>query len=341
MSSINSVGGASSAWPDPGAPRAAMKERMFAKVDTDGSGSVDKSEMQTMLKDIASKTGKSVGSADELMTRMDSNGDGSLSSDELDAGMKSLLPKPSSTVDFAQQHGRTGSSAVDDLFTALDADGSGGLDASELNTLFDQVAGASSTGSGDGTTAQAVAARANAAVFGRLDTDGNGTIGKAELSAAVSGPPPGPPPEGAPPGGPPPAGGGAAAGASGASGTSSTSSTTTYDPLDTNEDGVVSAQELLAGEVQDLMKAMDTNRDQSIRASEVDSFISQLGAASTTQASSSKSDSDSSTGDQASKASRHGGQGAVNLNALGDLVREEYTRAAANYASTATVDVAA
>jgi Ca2+-binding EF-hand superfamily protein len=283
MSSISSVSGASSAWPDPGAMRAAMKERMFAKVDTDGSGSVDKSEMQTMVEAIAIKSGKSVGSADELMTKMDGNGDGSLSSDELDAGMKSLLPAPSSTVDFAQQHGRTGNSAVDDLFAAL-------------------------------------------------DTDGDGTIGKAELSAAVSGPPPGPPPEG-----PPPAGG-AAAGASGASGTGST---TSYDPLDTNEDGVVSVQERMAGEVQDLLKAMDTNGDQSISAGEVDSFVSQLAAASTTHPSSSTSDSGSSTGDQASNANRHVGPGAINPNALGDLVREEYTRAAAHYASTTTVDAAA
>lgn len=330
MSSISSVGSASSAWPDPGATRAAMKERMFAKVDTDGSGGIDKSEMQTMLKDISSRSGMSVGSAHELMTKMDSNGDGNLSSDELDAGMRSLLPAPSSTVDFAQQHGRAGSSTVDELFTALDADGSGGLDASELNTLLDQVA-TSGTGSSDGSIAQAVAASANAAVFGQLDTDGDGTIGKAELSAAVSGPPPGPPPTAAPPAG------GAAAGASGASGTSST---TTYDPLDTNEDGVVSAQERMAGEVQDLMKAMDTNGDQAISASEVDSFISQL-AATTTHALSSTSDSGSGTGELASKASRQGDQGAVNMNALGDLVREEYTRAAANYASTATVDVAA
>ncbi len=283
MSSISSVGGASSAWPDPGATRAAMKERMFAKVDTDGSGSVDKSEMQTMLKAIASKNGESLGSADELMTEMDRNGDGSLSSDELDAGMKSLLPAPPSTVDFAQQHGRTGSGAADDLFAALDA-------------------------------------------------DGDGTIGKAELSAVVSGPPPGPPPEGAPPAG------GAAAGASGASGTSSS---TSYDPLDTNEDGVVSVPERMAGEAQDLLKAMDTNGDQSISAGEVDSFISQFAAASTTHASSSTLDSGSSAGDPAPKASRHGGPGAINPNALGDLVREEYTRAAANYASTTTVDAAA
>lgn len=244
MSSISSVGGASSAWPDPGAGRAAaMKQRMFAKVDSDGSGSVDKTEMQTLLGRIGEKTGQSLGNADELLTKMDSNGDGGLSSDELDAGMKSLLPPPSSTVDFAQQRSQDSAAAAEELFATI-------------------------------------------------DTDGDGSISKAELSTAVAAKEDGPrPAKGAPPPG------GAPAAASSASGTGST----TIDPLDTNEDGVVSAQERMAGEVQALMTAMDSNGDKAVSASEVDSFISQLG----------------------------------------DLMSEEYSRAASNHASTAAVDVAA
>lgn len=244
MSSISSVGGASGAWPDPGAARAAaMKERMFAKVDSDGSGSVDKTEMQTLVDRIGEKTGRSVGNADELLTKMDSNSDGSLSSDELYAGMKSLLPPPSSTVNFAQQCSQDSAAAADELFATI-------------------------------------------------DTDGDGSISKAELSTAVAAKEDGPrPAKGAPPPG------GAPAVASSASGTGST----TIDPLDTNEDGVVSAQERMAGQVQALMTAMDSNGDKAVSASEVDSFISQLG----------------------------------------DLMSEAYSRAASNYASTAAVDVAA
>ncbi|MFM9917440.1 MAG: EF-hand domain-containing protein [Rhizobacter sp.] len=104
MSTISSVGGASSAWSDLSSARAsAMKERMFAKVDSDGSGSIDTGELQGLLDHIGEKSGTSLGSATDLLGKMDSDGNGSLSKDELDSGTKSLMPAPSSTMDFAQQ----------------------------------------------------------------------------------------------------------------------------------------------------------------------------------------------------------------------------------------------
>jgi hypothetical protein len=185
MNTISGVGGASSAW----AGASAMKAKMFAKVDSDSSGSVDKTELQGMLDKISEKTGSQLGSADDLLGKMDSDGNGSLSSDELDAGMKSLMPAPKSTVDFAQQRG----------------------------------------GGEEG-----------------------------------GGPPPcdGPPPAGA------------------ASSTDSSSSNGDTDPLDTNEDGTVSAQERAAGELQDLLKklvsAADSDGDQQLSSSEIDSFQSRM-----------------------------------------------------------------
>lgn len=104
MSTIATVGGTSGAWSDLQASRAsAMKEKMFARVDSDGSGAVDGSELQAMFDKFSERSGQSLGSADELLTKMDSNGDGSLDADELDSGMKSLMPPPSSTMEFAGQ----------------------------------------------------------------------------------------------------------------------------------------------------------------------------------------------------------------------------------------------
>lgn len=104
MSTIAMVGSASSAWSDLSSSRAsAMKEKLFAKVDSDGNGGVDGSELQAMLDKMSERTGQSLGSADELLGKMDSNGDGSLDADELDSGMKSLMPPPSSTMQFAGQ----------------------------------------------------------------------------------------------------------------------------------------------------------------------------------------------------------------------------------------------
>jgi len=104
MTTISGTGSASHAWSEMSSARSSARAaKMFAKVDADGSGSVDKTELQGMLDHLAEKSGNSLGSADELMTKMDADSNGSLSQSELDAGMKSLMPAPASTVDFAQQ----------------------------------------------------------------------------------------------------------------------------------------------------------------------------------------------------------------------------------------------
>ena len=249
MSTISAVGGASSAWADYGSSRAnAMKEKMFAKVDQDGSGGVDKTELQGMLDEIGQKSGTSLGSADDLLGKMDSDGNGSLSQDELDSGMKSLMPAPSSTLDFAQQH-------------------SGG---------------------------------------------------------------------GMPP--PPASGGG---GDNSASATSSSSSSSNTDPLDTNEDGVVSAQERAAGELKDLIKALTgaADKDSGTQVSQTDStlvvtqFQTTLDSTTGTQTAGESSSS--------AEGSSSGSQDRLNLSALRDLIRNEYSKAAENYARAPALDVAA
>lgn len=108
MSTIATVGSNSSVWSGLSASRAGpTKEKMFAKVDSDGNGGVDSSELQAMLDKMSERTGQSLGMADELLAKMDGNADGSLDADELDSGIKSLMPPPSSTLQFAGQ--RSGS----------------------------------------------------------------------------------------------------------------------------------------------------------------------------------------------------------------------------------------
>lgn len=108
MSTIATVGSNSSVWSGLSASRASpTKEKMFAKVDSDGNGGVDSSELQAMLDKMSERTGQSLGMADELLAKMDGNADGSLDADELDSGIKSLMPPPSSTLQFAGQ--RSGS----------------------------------------------------------------------------------------------------------------------------------------------------------------------------------------------------------------------------------------
>lgn len=214
MSTIIGVSSSSDPWAAMKAHRSQMQAKMFAKVDTDGSGGVDQAELKTMLSDISQKTGVSIaGDTAEAFSKMDSNADGSLSSEELGQGMQSLMPPPPSTVDFAQMRGADGTGgsqgSQDDLFAKLDADGDGKLTQAEFDA-------------------------------GRPQGGPQGANG-AQGSA---------PPDG--PSGPPPTGG---PGGPGGAGKSESASAKTYDKLDTNQDGTVSALERLVGAMKDVATA--------------------------------------------------------------------------------------
>ena len=169
MSSISGVSGSSNAWAAVSAQRAQHQAKMFAKVDTDSSGGVDQTELSSMLSDVASKTGASLGDSQELFTKMDSNADGSLSSDELDKGMKDLMPPPS-TMDFAQSRGMGGSNgSQDDLFSKVDTDSDGAVSQDELQVLTDKI----KSESGQDVSQD----------FSLLDADGSGSLSQAEFDA--------------------------------------------------------------------------------------------------------------------------------------------------------------
>lgn len=250
MSSISGVSGSSNAWAAVSAQRAQHQAKMFAKVDTDSSGGVDQTELSSMLSDVASKTGASLGDSQELFTKMDSNADGSLSSDELDKGMKDLMPPPS-TMDFAQSRGMGGSNgSQDDLFSKVDTDSDGAVSQDELQVLTDKI----KSESGQDVSQD----------FSLLDADGSGSLSQAEFDAGRPQPPAGAqgsqgaqgPSDPSGPGGPPPSGGPSGAG-------KTESSSTTYDSLDTNQDGTVSEMERMVGELQEAVANLASSSDAS------------------------------------------------------------------------------
>nr|WP_315473516.1 EF-hand domain-containing protein [uncultured Rhodoferax sp.] len=242
MSTISGVSGSSNAWAALNTQRSQHQAKMFAKVDTDGSGGVDQTELGSMLSKISEKTGASVGDAKELFTQMDSNSDGSLSSDELDAGMKALMPPPPSTMEFAQSRGMGGSGgSQDDLFAKVDTDGDGSVSQDELQVLTDKI---------KEDTGQDVSQD-----FAKLDTDGDGQLSQTEFEAGRPQPPEGS--RGAQgPGGP--RGPGGPGGAQGAA-----SSDTTYDALDTNQDGTVSEVERMVGELKEAIAGLSSSDEAS------------------------------------------------------------------------------
>ncbi|MCO5354146.1 XopAW family type III secretion system calcium-binding effector [Acidovorax kalamii] len=316
MTTISSV---SSAWSSASVLRASRPapspERLLSKLDADGSGGVSDTELQGLLDDVAKKTGvSSQTSAADLVKQYDSDGDGSLNADELGKTMQSVLPPPPSTMAFAQSRGNSDAAtgqAGDDLFGKVDSDGDGSVSQTELQALLEAMSGGTASKTGVSSDD----------VFSQLDADGDGKLSEAEFDAgrpsaesgagmaAVSGMPP----PGGGPGGP----GGAGA---------SADSTTTYDPLDTNEDGVVSLTERLAGststEVQDaiiaLFNAIDTDGDATISTSESQAFIDQL----TRQAQS------------ATTGSESGGR--TDLARLADFARQQYALAANGWSAASS-----
>lgn len=245
MSTISGVSGSSNAWAALNTQRSQHQAKMFAKVDADGSGGVDQTELGTLLSDISEKTGASVGDAKELFTQMDSNSDGSLSSDELDAGMQALIPPPPSTMEFAQSRGMGGSGgSQDDLFAKVDTDGDGSVSKDELQVLTDKI---------KEDTGQDVSED-----FAKLDTDSDGQLSQTEFEAGRPQPPEGS--QGAQgPGGPGGARGpGGPGGAQGAA-----SSDTTYDALDTNQDGTVSEVERMVGELKEALAGLSSSDEAS------------------------------------------------------------------------------
>lgn len=116
--------------------------------------------------------------------------------------------------------------------------------------------------------------------FDAVDTQKTGEITQTDIESAIRGGKIGParsggnpPPAGA--GGPPPAGGGpGGAGAAGKSSESQSDNTTkTYDPADTNKDGTVSAQELIAYELSQATKDAVTQTTASNTGNNVDEFV--------------------------------------------------------------------
>ncbi len=348
MTTISSV---SSAWSSASVQRASRPgpspERLLSKIDADGSGGVDSTELQGLLDKVAKKTGTSSTSSDssaaDLLTQYDANGDGNLNADELGKTMESIMPARS-TMDFAQSRNSTNSTdsasaaigeAGDDLFGKVDSDGNGAVSKTELQALLEAMSG--------GTASQTGVSSDDA--FAALDSDGDGSLTQAEFDAGR--------PSGgeAQAGGMPPGGAGGAGGprgAGGPGGAGGTSETTTYDPLDTNEDGVVSLTERLAGAtstteqdaVTALFSAIDTDGDKTISASESKTFIDQLTsqfASAATASSSLTSSTSTSSTDSQSSASKDSSQRG-DLVRLADLARRRYEQAANDFGSRSNTE---
>nr|WP_315234475.1 XopAW family type III secretion system calcium-binding effector [uncultured Albidiferax sp.] len=234
------------------------------------------------------------GNKDKLFAKVDVDSSGGVDSSEL----QTLLDKVS------ERTGITNTNTAAGLMTQLDSNSDGSLNADELVNGITSIVPLPST-------MEFAQTRASNDSFASLDADGDGKLSEAEFNAGRPQGAGGPPPAGPPP--------------------SSSSTDTTYDPLDTNKDGIVSAAEAAAGAangttsatgtMEALLQAIDSNRDGQLSDSEIDTLAQQVDSAMDTlqKASASSNGSDS-----------------IDLNQLAQQLLKQYTSMAAGSASAAT-----
>jgi len=190
--------------------RSQMAKKFFAKMDANSDGSLDASELSAMSKD-----GKGP-SAEQILSKWDADGDGKISESENQTAMESAPERPGRNSSTSSADGK--SQMFAELLKKFDSDGDGALNETEINSMQQNGQGPS-----------------GADMLAKFDTDGNGSIDESENAAIEKSMPP-PPPGGGGPGGP-----------QGAQSSDSTSATDkAFSSLDTNEDGVISKDELAA-----------------------------------------------------------------------------------------------
>ena len=142
-----------------------MAQLMFKKIDTDGNGSISKTELQTLMKDKVSKTEE----IDELFTKIDTDGSGEISLAENEEAMKNM-PKPSKP-------------NIDKIQSMLS---DSGISSGNLKSLFDILKKIDSNSSDESVSytnnqGPPDPQKMAQSILKALDSDENGSISKTEL----------------------------------------------------------------------------------------------------------------------------------------------------------------
>ncbi len=143
----------------------------FKSLDSDGSTTLDKTELSDLAKELSKMTGKTL-DVDASIITYDSDGDGALNEEETGMMMREVLgPPPGGGPQGADPEAR---------FAELDEDGSGGLSEAELETM--------AVGAPEGMAQSLDVTEA----LSKYDSDGDGELNSEEMAAMMKdiGPPP-------------------------------------------------------------------------------------------------------------------------------------------------------
>ncbi len=215
----------------------AQFEKMFTRIDTNGDGSVSKDEFVAGAPDDLSAE-----KAGALYDKLDSDGIGALSQSDLATAFQQMAATMQAGMIQAQSMGGMGHGGqppdASDLFAKLDTDGDGSVSKDEF------VAGRPDDVSEDD----------SAALYEKLFGEDTDSVDSETFVAGMQPPPP------------PPGGGGGGGG---------DDSDEVYDALDTNQDGVVSRAEFLAGRPDNVSEEEATSLFESLAGEDADSITSE------------------------------------------------------------------
>ncbi len=112
-------------------------QQLFSKLDVNGDGAIDSSELKTFADDINSKAGTKL-DANSLLTALDSDGDGSVSSAELKDNGKALFEQLRQQLTGTQSQATAQPPDSSDLFNSIDTNGDGSISKTELDGFLTQ-----------------------------------------------------------------------------------------------------------------------------------------------------------------------------------------------------------
>jgi Ca2+-binding EF-hand superfamily protein len=160
-----SANNASAAYGTGGASRASKYvDQIFSKLDANGDGSFDKTELTSFVQG-AQSTGDTSVDVDKIFSALDANGDGSVTKQEFGDAARRLHDQLQS-----QSHS-------DKLFAKIDTNGDGTIGSDELSSFISSL-----PASTDGSVSKL------ADLLKQADTNGDGSITKTEFTTAVQSP---------------------------------------------------------------------------------------------------------------------------------------------------------
>jgi Ca2+-binding EF-hand superfamily protein len=136
-----------------------MRQNFFNQIDQNGDGSIDKTELTSILSTNTKGT-----SADDIFSKLDTNQDGTIGKEEFEAALAKM--EQNMEQNRPPMMGAMGKSP-ENLFSSIDTNGDGSLDATELKA----------SAPADGPSADDM--------ISKLDTNKDGVISKDEFLAGA------------------------------------------------------------------------------------------------------------------------------------------------------------